>query len=530
MLEGTETDEVAPNAEYNVMYGAQTTPLPAQSDDIFAQDMSKVSFSRTLEAKKGKLEKQFVGVDGAGTKATHEKSFITGYDLFEIAHPAYNQDYLIKMYEQDYTNYAAINAKVANVVGLGFDFIESPKTLEKEDRIDDDSDRMQAFRRNLARAKRNMFDRLDSLNKEEEFIETVEKVVIDYEVTGNGYLEISRTKSGGIGYIGHIPSHTMRIRKGRDGFVQFINGKPVFFRRYGDQKTRDPFNNDPRPNEIIHFKKYNPRDNYYGAPDIIPAMKAVAGNHFADEYNLDYFENKAVPRNIIIVRGGKFDEAAQAKLLRFFGEDLRGQHHRALFVPLPADTKEAKHDIEIRSVESGVQDSAFREYTKGNIEKILMVHRVPASKLGMTGDAALAAAKDLDKTFKEQVCRPLQRVIEKKINKVISELTDIFLFKLNELDLVDEVAQASIDQAYFGMGARTANEMRARQGGTGLKGGDRTVWEINDDAAEKAADKRSEQMSQATNSRTRDQARVTQRTDSVGGARNPKGEGRTSKV
>lgn len=538
MLESLETEDTAPEPEtepdVNVMYGAFREQVTYTNDDVYAQDIEGATLTKVLAARKDALEKQFKGVGGAGSKAAHEKEFVTGYDLMEVARPALNIDYLMKMYQgdhADYTNYAAINAKVANVAGLGYDFIESPKTLEKEDKIDDDSERMQTFRRNLARARRNMFEKLDSLNEEDEFIETIEKVVVDYEASGNGYLEIGRTNSGEIGYVGHIPAQTIRVRKRRDGFVQFINGKPVFFRRYGDRKTRDPFNGDSKPNEIIHFKKYNPTDNYYGAPDIIPALKAVAGNKFSDEYNLDFFENKAVPRNIIIVRGGKFDEAAQAKLLRFFGEDLRGSHHRALFVPLPADTKDAKHDIEVRSVETGIQDSAFREYTRGNIEKILMVHRVPSSKLGMTGDNALAAAKDLDKTFKEQVCRPLQRVIEKKINKVIAEITDIFTFKLNELDLVDEVAQASIDQTYFGMGALTGNEMRAKQGMTGLTGGDRTIWDINDDAATKAAAaaKRSEAKSQATSSRTRDQTRPARRTDSVGGARNPKGEGRTNK-
>lgn len=514
----------------DVLLGAKKLVPEYVDDDIFSQNIEDTGLSKVWLNRGDQLRKSFTGVDGAGTKAGHEKDVITSYDLFNVAQPMYNLEYLVRMYE-DYTNYSAIHAKVANVVGLGYDFIESEKTTEKEERLSegDDDEKLVLFRRKLMKAKRLMFDRLDDLNNEDEFIETIEKVVVDYEVTGNGYLEIGRSASGQIGYIGHIPSHTLRVRRQRDGFVQFVNGKPIFFKRYGDRRAYNPFNNDARPNEIIHFKKYNPADAYYGAPDIIPALSAVAGNKFADQYNLDYFENKAVPRNIILVRGGVFSDAAQRKLMKFFGEDLKGSHHRALYVPLPADTREQKFDFEVKSVETGNQDSAFREYTRGNIEKILMVHRVPATKLGMTQDAALAAAKDLDKTFKEQVCKPLQRVIEKKVNRVLAELTDVFKFKLNELDLLDEVSKANIDRVYHTIGATTANEIRAEQGKHGIDGGDMTIWEIQDEAATKAqaSAQRSETSTVATGARARDTDRAIGRTDSVGGARNPKGEGRT---
>lgn len=530
MLESSDFDTVEVPVPVidasDIKFGPTRNAVEHSPTDPFLKLADDLPAPGPLNSRRDSLKKQFTGVDGARTKAGHEK--VTGYDLYEVAHPTLDLEHLAKIYSADYTNYAAINAKVANVVGLGYDFVESAKTKEKEDKIDDDSERMQSFRRNLARAKRQMLDTLDSFNEEDEFIESIEKVVIDYESMGNGYLEIGRTNSGAIGYIGHIPAQTIRVRRRRDGFVQFIGGTPIFFRRYGDTNKRVPFGPSDA-NEIIHFKKYSPLDNYYGAPDIIAALQAVAGNKFADEYNLDFFENKAVPRNIILVRGGKFTDAAQGKLLKFFSEDLRGSHHRALFVPLPADTRESKHDLEIKSVETGIQDSAFKDYTRGNIEKILMVHRVPASKLGMTNDAALAAAKDLDKTFKEQVCRPLQRVIEKKVNRVIKELTDVFEFKLNELDLTDEISQANIDVAYHAIGAVTANEIRASQGRTGLDGGDMTIFQINDAAAQKAqaAAKRSEAKTDNTNARARDTRRAVGRTDSVGGARNPKGEGRT---
>lgn len=44
----------------------------------------------------------------------------------------------------------------------------------------------------------------------------------------------------------------------------------------------------------------------------------MAGNEFAGKYNLDYFENKAVPRYIITVKGAKLSTESERKLLEFF--------------------------------------------------------------------------------------------------------------------------------------------------------------------------------------------------------------------
>ena len=63
---------------------------------------------------------------------------------------------------------------------------------------------------------------LESLNNDDSFTTTMTKVYTDMQAIGNGYLEIGRTTRGEIGYIGHIPATTMRVRRLRDGYVQII--------------------------------------------------------------------------------------------------------------------------------------------------------------------------------------------------------------------------------------------------------------------------------------------------------------------
>ncbi|NBO79619.1 MAG: hypothetical protein EBV27_08370, partial [Actinobacteria bacterium] len=185
------------------------------------------------------IQKKFTGVEGSGTQQLLIQQAVSGYALFDLVMPEYNLDYLSTIYEISPYNYAAINAKVANIVGLGFDFVETKKTNDALDGIEDEK-QLERARRKLSRIKQDLHEWLEDCNEEETFKETLIKFYTDVEATGNGYLEIGRTTAGKIGYIGHIPSKTMRVRRLRDGFVQLLYGKAVFFRNFGDQETANP--------------------------------------------------------------------------------------------------------------------------------------------------------------------------------------------------------------------------------------------------------------------------------------------------
>jgi len=113
-----------------------------------------------------------------------------------------------------------------------------------------------------------------------------------------------------------------------------------------------PVTGDGTPNEVIHLKKYSPLNSFYGVPDIVAAMSAVAGDEFAARFNLDYFENKAVPRYVIIVKGGALSLPSQKTIVEFFETGLKGKHHRTLFIPLPADEADRKTSFEMEPVEA----------------------------------------------------------------------------------------------------------------------------------------------------------------------------------
>jgi PBSX family phage portal protein len=323
---------------------------------------------------------------------------------------------------------------------------------------DNDSARDKA-RRRIERMKIEMRDWLENLNDEESFTNLMMKVLTDYESTGNGYLEIGRTVRGEIGYIGHIPATTIRVRRLKDGFVQVIGHKVVYFRNFGASNP-NPITGDPRPNEIIHFKQYSPLNTYYGIPDIMSAVSSLHGDQLASQYNIDYFSNKAVPRYVVTLKGAKLSSEAEDKLFRFLQTNLKGQSHRTLYIPLPGDTEQNKVEFKMEPIENGVQEASFNEYRLRNRDDILIAHQVPLSKIGGSDASNIAASLSQDRTFKEQVARPLQRTIEKLVNRIVKEKTDILELKFNELTLTDEIAQSQILERYVKTQIMVPNEAR----------------------------------------------------------------------
>jgi PBSX family phage portal protein len=491
--------------------------------DLFARSAEEVKALDGIDSVfKGKITRSMTkfrrGIDGAESKQIHEdKEFLTGYDTLEVVEPEYNMEYLAKIYELSAPHYAAINAKVANIVGLGFNFVETRKTKKALEAAADNEKKSKKIREALDDHRYDLMEMLDSFNEEDSFTETLIKVWRDYEVTGNGYIEVGRKKDGSVGYIGHIPAQTMRIRRKRDGFVQMTGWKVQFFANYGQSEERNPIGGG-RPNEVIHLKRYSPTSGYYGVPDVVAAKHAIAGDEFAARFNLDYFEHKAVPRYVIVTKGAKLGSRAEADMLSFFETGLKGKHHRSLYIPMPSGTKEEPVDIKFEAIESGVQDASFINYHRSNRSDILMAHRVPESKISISGGASVAVARDADKTFKEQVCAPEQRIAENKVNKIIKELTDAYEFKLNEMTLTDADTQSKIDERYVKTGVKVPNEIRANLGMGGIPGGNERV-DLNAKAKE--------MQTENTTNRERDASRSANGTDSNGESRNPKGEGRT---
>jgi capsid portal protein len=250
-------------------------------------------------------------------------------------------------------------------------------------------------------------------------------------------------------------------------------------------------------------------------------MQSLIGDQLASRYNIDYFENKAVPRYIITLKGAKLSGDAEDKMFRFLQTGLKSQSHRTLYIPLPGDTDGNKVEFNMQPIENGIQDGSFKEYRKQNRDDILIAHQVPISKLGGS-ESGLAAALSQDRTFKEQVARPAQHHLEKVVNKIIKEKTDVLQLKFNELTLTDEIAQSQIIERYVKTQVMTPNEAREALDLPQRKDGDTPFTMTPRQATDARAN--------LAGNRQRDAQRTNSQSDGTAtlDGRNPQGEGRAS--
>jgi PBSX family phage portal protein len=460
------------------------------------------------------------GVDASSKAINPGTVYRNGYGLFDVITPPYNMYELANFYDTSFANHAAIDAKVENVVGLGYSFEVAGRTMLRFE-MNDDQGAVDRARRRIERMKLELRDWLENLNDDDSFTKTMEKFYTDVQATGNGFLEIGRTVTGEIGYIGHIPATTVRVRRLRDGFVQIIGNSVVYFRNFG-AKNPNPMTADTRPNEIIHYKEYSPLNTYYGIPDIIAALPSLIGDQLASQYNIDYFENKAVPRYVVTLKGAKLSADGEDKMFRFLQTGLKSQSHRTLYIPLPGDTDQNKVEFKMEAVENGIQDGSFKEYRKQNRDDIFIAHQMPMSKIGGSEGAGVAAAISQDRTFKEQVCRPAQSHLAKVVNKIIKEKTDILELKFKEFTLTDEIAQSQILERYVKTQVMMPNEAREAIGLPQIPDGDQPFVMSPRQATDARAN--------LVGTRQRDSERTNNNSDSTTtvSGRNPQGEGRSS--
>ncbi|MGC9319025.1 MAG: phage portal protein [Armatimonadota bacterium] len=372
-----------------------------------------------------------------------EESWRESYDSGEVKEPPYSLTALAELYEINSTHKACVDAKTTNIVGLGYRFV--------------------ALRSGANEQERERLEQLfGSCNPEMTFTEVMRAVWTDVETVGNGYVEITRNSEGEIDGFYHVPATTVRVRSDRSGFVQIREGRKQRFRVLGSEPRSDGETGQAE-NEILHLRKYTPQSTYYGIPDILPAVSAVAGDRAAAEHNVSFFEHNAVPRLAVIVEGGPAPKELLQQVRRFMETEIKGQAHKTLVLEVPGADTNVRLE---RLGQADADDAGFLDYRRANRDEILMVHRVPPSKITIVENANLANSRDQDKTFREQVVRPEQRRVEFQINRMIREQMGIedWAFRFREMDLSEELQQAEIARIYAETGVWTADEIRAKQG------------------------------------------------------------------
>lgn len=227
--------------------------------------------------------------------------------------------------------------------------------------------------------------------------------ILFLELTGNAYLHPVIDPTLNVpGELWTMPSHLVKVLPSTDGLIAGY--------RYGiDSQSEADFT----PDEVIHFRRPNPKSLLYGLGKVEAAWGVVQQNAAVHDMDLATFENMARPDYAVIIKGG----AGREQLDRFetrIREALQGTRKSGKFMAITGD-------VELKPLSFPTKDLGGRDEI---VEEIAAVFGVPVSML-KANDPNLAAAKSGYAQWRESTIAPICRLDEETLNAKLLPLFQI---------------------------------------------------------------------------------------------------------
>ncbi len=328
---------------------------------------------------------------------------------------------------------------------------------------------------------------------EEVFPEGLEAIVypvaLDFEAVGNGYIEVVRTldarfrrSPARVAGLVHVPAFTVRrlVPGHRTGcsFVQIYNTLKIFFREFGElepQSLDDP--PQTHVTELVHIKNHIPTSAWYGLPDIVAALPAVAGAQTGQDYLSTYLSAKGIPSYFLFLKGGDayLDKLDEATLNRYYNEALEVGAGKIVAMATPEGI-----DVQLERVSLHASLPDTIQYVREARYHIARVHNVPPAIINLIEDRTSSATEAIVQAeqFKQLVVRPRQRMWENILYRALfaghPEWRN-WKIEFREIDFQDIVRRMQADTGYLRSGVYTINEVRASQGLPPVEGGERPI-------------------------------------------------------
>lgn len=276
------------------------------------------------------------------------------------------------------------------------------------------------------------------------FEQTVLRVLY-LELTGNAYLHPVLDRRLGIPVeLWTMPSPWVEIVPGTE---EFIDGY-----LYGVSYEKRAFF---EVDEVIHFKRPNPKDVYYGMGKVEAAWGAATNNESLHDMDYHWFANKARPDYLLTIKGDASTDEID-RLEAQIDSKLRGTRRTGRFLTATAD-------IDIKPLSFSPKDMMGREQI---VEEIAAVFGVPVSML-KANDPNLASATVGFTSWKATSVLPLMRMDEEVLNQTLLPMfgiaEDAFLAYDNPV-VADEKFEYEKRRGYTAGGILTANEAREMEG------------------------------------------------------------------
>lgn len=289
---------------------------------------------------------------------------------------------------------------------------------------------------------------IDLINSSNPFLNGFDTAVLRIlygELTGNAYFHpIIDQMTGMPTELWPLAPHYVEIMPCDETFVKGY--------LYGiDSQTKQVF----APDEVIHFRRPNPGNYYYGLGKVEAAYGVIQANEAVHEMDISFFENSARPDYAVVVKGTPTGDQLD-RFQQQVEERLRGTRKEGSFLAMTGD-------VTFQPLNFPPKDLAGREEI---VEEIAAVFGVPVSML-KTNDPNLASATSGFAQWREGTVLPLCRMDEEELNQSLLPLfgmEDDYLLAYDNPVPLDRNYELQERQAAVAGGWRTPNEARAEEG------------------------------------------------------------------
>ena len=407
---------------------------------------------------------RYVLKEGEISRQLRDDQFSEFYGQLGLVPPLYNPTTLVQLLEMNTYHYRCVTTKARDVAGLGWE--------------------LRPLKENPSEKERALLD---------EFFSTITpslSIVLtnmqkDVEAIGYGAIEVIREDYDPDNQpvnLAHIPAHTLRIHRDGNRFMQQRGARKRWFKLFGWDKDVDMETGEVaglgeipaerRATEILWFVNYSPRSNYYGMPDIIPAIGAVHGDISRRDYNISFFDNYGIPSYAVFITGN-YDPGEEnpdtgktplEESIESHFKEIKNKPHSTLILSVPSTLGDGDVKVEFVKLSNDVKEASFRLYRQDNMDEVLAAHGVPAYRLGITETGALAGniAQEATEIYKRSVIEPRQEIIEAVLNRALvwgAFGVQDWEFRLAAIDTVDEEHDMKVISMLFDMGAMTPNQI-----------------------------------------------------------------------
>lgn len=341
----------------------------------------------------------------------------------------------IKSYES--WVYASVKARAEETAGIELKLFRNDKEIEEHPAL----------------------SLLHDVNQMMTFYDLIETTQSYIDLSGDAYWAILK---------GRISGSPKEIWNLRPDFVEIASSKdnPVAGYKYWNGSEHIPFD----PDEIVHFKTFNPTNPLKGLSVVQAASMAIDTDEYAAKWNRNFFYNNAMPDYLLTFKGGISEEEFQK-----FKENWKSKYkgvenaHKTAMLRM-----EEGGSVEAKDLSKIQKDIEYLEQRKYSRDEILALFRVPKTILGIVEETNYASAEASRLIFMQRAIKPLMKKLVSTLNEFYLPIFD----KSRELefkfeDPVPEDRERKVKEFEKAVDKwMTINEVRELEGMDPIKGGD----------------------------------------------------------